>query len=352
MPRGKIKGQGIPFKLSADGSSARFIALGKGIREVSAPLRGKATHVCIFHFCDVVKRERKGTAAGDILAEYVLSFSDGTEHIHPIRKRFEIDSFGAGRGRGAFAALPYARSVPTSAEDKIPYGRAEAGVGSEFRTTFQADIYALENPTPDKTVSGLTFRWKGGLSMGILGLTLYKGPGHPLRLERRGIMTVSLPTSEKADLSEVEAEVDLGHVTRLSAAPPKPGKGWTEEESAGLGAKVQPKAGSEFHVEATAAKGATLKIKAGKKKPHTFELARMYEKGATKSLAGKARIRMLHRERTWVHARVLDGSTGKPTPTRIHFSGPRGEYLPPHGHHSEDQLRLCAWGVSDRASRW
>jgi hypothetical protein len=32
---------------------------------------------------------------------------------------------------------------------------------------------------------------------------------------------------------------------------------------------------------------------------------------------------------------VFDSSTGNPTPTRIHFSGSRGEYLAPYGHHAQ-----------------
>ena len=32
---------------------------------------------------------------------------------------------------------------------------------------------------------------------------------------------------------------------------------------------------------------------------------------------------------------VIDASTGRPTPVRVHFAGPRGEYIAPYGHHAQ-----------------
>ena len=36
-----------------------------------------------------------------------------------------------------------------------------------------------------------------------------------------------------------------------------------------------------------------------------------------------------------MQVRVIDKDSGKPTPARVHFSGSRGEYLAPYGHHSQ-----------------
>jgi len=32
---------------------------------------------------------------------------------------------------------------------------------------------------------------------------------------------------------------------------------------------------------------------------------------------------------------VIDSSTKKPTPVRIHFSGEKGQYIAPYGHHEQ-----------------
>lgn len=336
MPSGKIESSGIPFHLgSAAARGNRFLAIGKGLETIDLPVKGKGRFLCVLHFCDAVPQKKNGPAPGDTLAEYTVRFVDGSEVTTPVRAGFQIGPFGEGRSRANFVSVRYVEMVPVDAGDTIPYGRFEAGVKSSQASRFQADVFALELPSPAKQMRGVTLAWRGGLSVGVLGLTLYNGPGHPLRLERRNVFSVTLPPAERGDAGEFTAEVDLGHVTGTSAAPTKPGQSWTGEASRGLGLKKSDKSTADFHVEAATALGATLSVRNGANKPHSFVLDHVYETGSGKSLDGASRIRMLHGARTWVHARVIDDSTGKATPTRITFAGPNGEYLPPHGHHSE-----------------
>ena len=334
IPTGKQQLQGVPFALPGGTSKKRMIALGRGASHAEAPIRGKATHVCVLHFCDALPKPRKGVEVGTVLAEYTLCYADGSRQAQEIRKRFEIDCFGVGRDRSSFASVTHLGHRPATPEDALPFGRAETGVATDAGPLL-ADIFALENPHPDKTIKAVAFDWKGPISVAVLGVTLYNGPGHPLLLERRNVFSVTLPAAEKVEAQDLKAEVDLGHVTRVLAAPPPVDRSWLRDPRAGLGADPGASAGRQFLVEATTARGATLEVKAGKHGRHAFDMATAYEKGTARSADGAGRIEILHPRNTWVHVTVTDDSTGKPTPTRIHFAGPRGEYLPPHGHHAE-----------------
>ena len=52
-------------------------------------------------------------------------------------------------------------------------------------------------------------------------------------------------------------------------------------------------------------------------------------------LSNYYRLEVLGRQWQWMQVRVIDNSTGSPTPVRVHFSGPRGEYIAPYGHHAQ-----------------
>jgi len=69
-----------------------------------------------------------------------------------------------------------------------------------------------------------------------------------------------------------------------------------------------------------------------RRKPANFSVGDAYRDGRSNS--GSARLNVLGGTRQWMQVTVIDRSTGKPTPARVHFSGARGEYLAPYGHHA------------------
>src|SRR6185437_6401310 len=50
---------------------------------------------------------------------------------------------------------------------------------------------------------------------------------------------------------------------------------------------------------------------------------------------GGARVEVLERDKAWLHCKVLDASTGRPTPVRLAFRSREGRYIPPYGHRTE-----------------
>jgi len=334
LPRGRQQFWGIPFTLGPKALDQKgLIVLTAGGKAVRVPLRGTATHVCLVHFCNARPEYGSDRAGGEHLADYALIYAGGGEHVRPIRRRFEVNTFSVGWGEGAFGAAltDMPRPLPDD-PTRHSWGGVQTGVGGGW-ARFPAWVYALENPHPDRPLAAIEFRPNRAGPIGILGLTLYSGPGHPLRHVPRRVYHLLLPAAEKAKSAEVRAELDMGVVTRLYAAPAQVDESWLRAPEAGLGLPPpRDEPTREFLFEATGALGAVLTVKAGEVE-HEVPFGEAFTAGRARSADGRARVELLHPGKTWVHVTVVDGETGKPTPTRIHFRGPRGDYLAPYGHH-------------------
>jgi len=330
--RGEQVVWGIPFRLGpADRARKGVIALSSSAGAVRVKLAGTATHICVLHFSDARPLATQGERMGAPVAEYALVYADGTEHAQVIRERFEIGSVRSPWGLAPFGAQREGMPHPLAAESR-PWGRLQTGVGADG-SAFASWVYALENPHPEKELAAIEFRPQAKTPAGVLGVTLYSGPGHPLRHVPRRVYRLLLPAEEKTKPSEFGAELDMGIVTRVFAAPGHVDEKWLKAQEAGLGAtRTDDAPRREFLVEATGAPGAVLRVRAGEA-VHEAPLAPVLEKGAGRSTDGKVRIELPYPRRTWVHVTVIDGSSGQPTPTRIHFRGKYGEYIAPYGHH-------------------
>ncbi len=337
MPRGVRTFWGIPFELGPENARAQgVVELSAAMSAVDVPLGAAATHVCMVHFCDVTGDRAQNSAGGEHLADYALRFADGEEHAVPIRRRFEINALMVYWGYHPFAAMPAA--MPAVAPDdatRMGWGQLQTGV-LQAGSPFQTWVYALENPRPEARIKSLLLRGTADAPVGVLGVTLYNGPGHPLRHVPRKVYRLVLPEGETAPASEVKAELDLGVVVRLYAVPGKVGAAWLRSPDAGLGEPwQQEKPSGEFLLEATGAPGATLTVQVSGKKKRALPFGPAFEQGRSASDDGALRLEIVNPRTSWVHVTVTDETTGKPTPVRAHFRGPRGDYIAPHGHHSE-----------------
>ncbi len=331
LPRGSQQFWGIPFRLGPkDASKKGLIVLAGAAKEAVIPLGGQATHVCVLHFCD---RARFPEAVGERLAEYTLRYADGTEHSQPIRLRFEINPFRVDWGSYPYAAME--AHMPQIPEPKFAaeaWGMYQTGIIGEW-VPCATWVYALENPRPEAPLAAIALRASGKMPVAVLGVTLYEGPGHPLRHVPRRVYRLVLPAAGKVKPSELKATLDMGFVTRAYAVPANIGEKWVQDEERGLGTpRAQDKPSRDFLLHATGAEGATLHVKAAKRS-YQIPFGEAFAKGKAKSAKGEARLELLQPRTTWLHVTVVDEATGKPTPTRVHFCGSHGEYLPPYGHH-------------------
>jgi len=331
LPRGPQQFWGIPFRLGPkDASKKGLIVVGPGGKEIVIPLRGTATHLCILHFCDASKGP---DAVGEQLAEYAVRYADGSEHVQAVRVRFEINPFSVGWGSFPYAAAPARMArIPKPELAAEAWGGYQTGlVGEGMRCATW--IYALENPRPKAQLAALVLRPKGNGPAAVLGLTLYEGPGHPLRHVPRRVYRLVLPAVDRVKPSELKASLDMGYITRVYAVPAKIDEQWLKATERGLGSRrAEEKPVREFLLHATGAEGATLSIRSGKR-AYQIPFGEAFSRGKAKSTKGQASLELLQPRTTWLHVAVIDESSGKPTPSRVRFCGPHGEHLPPYGHH-------------------
>ena len=158
--------RGVPFDLGSAGGPNVVLVAGSPVT-VSAGGRPARYLVFLHQVEDRASNYLTGFAdsgvdgneLGDHVADYVLRYTDGSEHVHPLRRRFAIQQARIGWGASPFAAVPmYEDRVAASAtEDQaagrlstVGYGRGETRHGSG-RDGGQdlAWLYALPNPHPE-----------------------------------------------------------------------------------------------------------------------------------------------------------------------------------------------------------
>jgi len=338
-PGGNRQLRGIPFLLgSEDVRQKSWIALGTaGARwttaSVEIPLGRQARYLCLAQFCDWDRNETAPSGVEDIeqvgqlLGEAVLVY-DGGEKALPIRRRFEVGAPSIIWGHWNFRSVTSAQLVPTSLSE---------GTGlnwGENQTTVRDPggppllwLCALENPEPDRAVRAVRLRAAGPDPWIVCGLTVYNGPASPLRYGVLNVYCISLPPGAPADPHAWNVTVDLGVVARTYVLAAFDADAWLSDRGATLGVHGPP----SLYAEVTSAAGATLWLEeTATKRRYSFYLGKPPD-----AQSGAARVELLEPRRTWLHGRVLDGATKRPTPVRLAFRSREGRYIPPHGHRAE-----------------
>ena len=349
---------GIPFTPAAAGVEGedppRWLLLGKSLPDtvlVDLPAGTQASHVVFLHFCDETydpdagrqPEEYRGgnlTQPGTQVANYVLTYADGSEESREIRVRFEINDSGTVRGQKAFAARPDGQDDYIDFRATHPgeaWGRAQM---SASQGSGRYWVYALPNPRPEAELRGVRLESTDNTVVAIAGITLYHGQEHPLKRKRLESFRITLSANGTA-AEDVALAVDLGILARRYQVRPFDPAAWTGDPLAEpTGPASDPMGGPsgaddepdprQVIVDMTASADATLTV--GDKE---VPLRPAYEGGASQSADGAVRVELLTPDKTWVHTVVRDAATGQPTPVRAHFRAPDGRYFPPYGHRHE-----------------
>ena len=328
VPKGRQKFWGIDFKLAEEKSKYAILANAKTTAS-QIVLDRKADYLCFVHQWEQTEEEvnlvpQEGLAVG----EYRLKYNDGDTHTQLIRARFEVGiSFNESPGP-AWLAFPYnmhASLDPAALSGDKYWGWMQQGVQMSKGDYL---VYAMPNPHPDKKIVSLEIVGLKKSPIIILGITLYNGTSHPLRHLPRRAYSVEIPKDEY----EIESvEVDLGLVTRIERTSAIRDDNWLKKpgtnEETGKEKKVLYLVGLDDAA-------VTVKLnKDGSREKHKFSLGEAYHNG--KSISGNISLNILDKKKQWMHISVIDSSTGKPTPVRIHISGQKGNYIAPYGHHEQ-----------------
>ncbi|KAA1300472.1 MAG: hypothetical protein EGP07_05345, partial [SAR202 cluster bacterium] len=353
LPTGSQVFWGIPFDFST--TEKNLIVL-SGKTSTAIPLNHKGSHLVFAHFCD----ERASTtvagqssdylnpvvtAPGEHVADYILSFEDGSEHRQEIRRRFEINqvqtrmqSGFTSRQHHGLTTIPFRGPYPDNG-----WGRWQTGVmvgepPSSGRTPAQDDresrsnpigawtIFAMEIPDLSKTIISVNIEPTGATTIAIGAITVFEGKQHPLRHEP--LETIAINADEKS-ADEIQTAVDLGVIARQQDIANFNHKDWLENPVKGWGESLGTTDGTTT-IDIAASKSATLSVNGS-----DIDAGELLETGQASSQDGKVTTRVLTSQRTWVHGKIIDSSSGKPTPARIHFRSPDGRYFPPYGHTHE-----------------
>ena len=341
LPTGDQRFWGVPFDITAGGDGATWLVLGNdgwpGLPEsISVPVGATARYVLVCHFADAVPdpemRHEILDDPGAHLATYTFHYRDGESHAHEIRSRFEINPYVRPWGREAFAAVEH--------NDFLPY--ATVGADRKGLTGVRNDpvsatyvIAALENPRPEFDIETIELLVAGDRVVSIAAITLCDHADNPLK--RSPLTRIRADRNNGAALTH--AEIDLGQVAGVYSISGGFASDWADEPAKGVGNQYHESAGATL-IEAYGAESATLKVGSDSETSG----ARWGDILDQKDLVagdGGVRFRVIHDERTWVHAAVRDKATGKSTAARVHMSGPHGEYLAPHGHQREINTNWC-----------
>jgi hypothetical protein len=329
FPGGRQAPWGIPFEMAEDGSKARVILVRSG-DELTIPLGTKADYICFLHAFRISPDDKTEYVESQPVGEYEIVYSGRSSHMHPVRARLDVpipESPGP-----AQMAVPF--HMPTTADPVGPpqgrqWGGLQCGVSQWGGEPL---VFAVRNPEPTRRVQALVIRGLRESPLIVAGITCYCGAGHPLRhLARR---MYRLKTSG-AEVRKVESvEVDMGAVARTDRTIGPRGAAWLRAPYAGVDGVGEPERGGEEIYSIYGAADATVSAKIeGRKEAVRLSLGEAYE--TNKSVRSSVCLERLGGPKQWVQVEVIDASTGKPTPVRLHMSGPRGEYIAPYGHHEQ-----------------
>jgi hypothetical protein len=343
--------RGLPFLLGpADPKERRYVVLTRrqdaaGTRQFALSAAKAASFVCLAAFCDWDENETPPAGVdviervGQPLADLVLEYEDGTEHRHPIRRRFEVNSTSVFWGHLCFAAVPHRQDVPGKLTDPLQnardWGDLQIGVWDSNYAGPIVWLSAIPNPSPERKLKTLRFEAKADEPLVLCGVTLFHGRESPLQYERLRLYRIRLP--EHGEEQRWAVSVDLGVVARIRQLPAFNADTWLLSAGVGLGESPDVATGAEYlYAEVSASPDATLTLR-DQRTGHQYDFDLREAAGGSEigSRSARAQIQFLERDKVWLHGRVVDAANQRPTPVRISFRSAEGRYLPPYGHRSD-----------------
>lgn len=330
--RGRCVCWGVPFEID------RPILLAD--QAVTESLGGlKAGWLVFQHAADgkPLKRDERGFIhpmrgeghLAEHIADYVIVYTDGTEVREEIRRRHQAGAFTRPWGENCFQAVAHRKPHPIRPLHEQPSLAVDAGVGcgrAETRT-LSADsgswvnwLWAWENPHSEKEIVSLRFEPRSGALI-ISGISAGQASSQPLRWRTRRKAVLELPEGIRFDEAMdtqgrwPQVQLDMGQVISIERRKLYPNAGWGRSYNN----KLPEVSRRDLIVEYTAHPDARFHLWDGTQIP----VSRLEQQRRAGPLARIAEA--THK----VQIRVVDKSTGKPVPVKLHIHGKAGEDLPP-----------------------
>jgi len=331
-PRGRCVCWGIPFKV------ARAVVLNR--RPVTVNLgRLKAPWLVFMHTADAKPPQTNEDGfivssggvgrAGELTADYVFIYADGTEQRIAIRRAHQISAFTGPWGVNCAEAVGHCKPRPqkfhgTETIALAGWGhcqtRAAAADGGPWRNW----LWAWRNPHPGKAVAAIRFEPADGAVV-VSAITAGRCSAPPLRWLSRRKAVLTLPRGASLDPRVDEAglfkqvQLDMGQVISVEPRRIYPRKDWPRSYNNALPDLAE----REIVVEYAAHPDARFHFPNGRTAP----VAKL------RSPAKVGPLRRVASAEQRVNLRVIDKRSRKPLAVKLHLHGEAGEYLAPEDRH-------------------
>lgn len=266
---------------------------------------------------------------GERAGEYAIEYADGTSERIAIRARREIREFFPWWGYSAFEAVPHikhrpARSGPTQVNLNERWGNVQTRVDDADMEPWTNWLWAWQNPHPRKAITRIRIE-PADSTIVLSGLSAGKASEHPLRWRSRRKAVLTLPKGAKLDpdvdecglLSQIQ--LDMGQVISAITRPVYPNEKWSRTYDN----RLPEICDREALIEYTSHPDAQFHFPNGK----TVPVARLEDNGE----AGRLRVVTPATQR--VRLSVVEKSTRRAVPVKLHVHGEAGEYLAPVDRH-------------------
>ena len=127
------------------------------------------------------------------VADYVVTYDDGTELRCKIQRRHHIGMFRRRWGENCFRAVPHNNPIPTNAnQDNAGWGYAQQRVNPGDVNAWLNWLWAWQNPHPNKAIVSLRFEPKAGTLI-LSAISAGRASSLPLRWQTRQKALLKLP---------------------------------------------------------------------------------------------------------------------------------------------------------------
>ncbi|MCO5223764.1 MAG: CehA/McbA family metallohydrolase [Thermomicrobiales bacterium] len=352
--------RGVPFLIDDTETQDTEIPpfrFGPGVRHqpVRIPIE-RAARTIIFGHVVTESDVPNGGPVGELVAEYVFAFADGTIQCVPIREVFEIGALPKKTTPKpspmiypeqwpSLVASRAFHAVPDQADHLHPRwsgswtmaGRRRQEGILAFPERFH--LWAWRNPGESEVVSVEIRPTQRNFE--IAALTVGYVDEDPFEYNRPLPVRIEFGTDSHVDITEIEVEVDRGLASYVYPLPLTTSEEFLAGSSAGWGEPLNYEANPSY-VMIAAAKSAEITLKRSGEAVARVPMADILDEEVITTPNGVS-FRRVEEGRSWVHTTVFDEATGRPVPCRIHFRSSAGVPYQPHGHHDQLNTNISTW---------
>jgi len=262
------------------------------------------------------------------VADYIIIYKDKTEERVAVKERHHIGMYRQGWGENSIQSVAHHKPKPVRAHHEQMnggWGYSQTRANSVDRGEWINWVWALENPHPDKEITGFRFEPLENVTIVISAISAGHVLSNPLRWRSRRKALFVLPGSTDFDpqldpnglLSQVQ--LDLGQIISATPRLMYTQSGWSDTYNN----KLPEESANEILIEYTSHPEARFHL-------HNKKLIPVSE---IEIPTGHVEIKPVNPAAHKVKIRIIEKGTNNTVPVKLHVHGESDEYLAPVDRH-------------------